>query len=95
MLDNETSYGPSENELKVASLKTLLSDFILSNENVSQAYANVSSSRADRNKTLYSNDIGLVDTAMNVKNYIKSAYGVSSPQYNQIKSIKFKNEKIG
>ena len=95
VLDNEASYNPNEQELKVASLKTLLSELKAKNQTVSDAYAEVSSSRAARNKTLYTHDTGLVDTAIDAKNYIKSAFGATSTEYNQVKPILFKNQKIG
>jgi hypothetical protein len=36
----------------------------------------------------------LVDTAFDVKKYIKSVYGATSPQYKQISSIPFSRPKL-
>ncbi|HNP67813.1 MAG TPA: hypothetical protein PKH16_07915 [Aequorivita sp.] len=57
------------------------------------AYTAVSNARLERNRILYQENTGLVDTALGVKKYIKSVYGAASPEYNQIKGIKFKNYK--
>jgi hypothetical protein len=60
---------------------------------VSVAYTGVSNARIDRNKTLYKADSGLVDTVTEVKKYIKSVYGATSPEFGQVKGIAFKNIK--
>ncbi|MBU2938475.1 hypothetical protein KO494_02885 [Lacinutrix sp. C3R15] len=93
VLASEPSYTPNETELQVATLQTKLQALKDSNAEVSKAYAEVSNSRLERNKILYSVDNGLVDTAGEVKQYVKSVYGASSPEFGQIKGIKFKTVK--
>jgi hypothetical protein len=44
-----------------------------------------------RNSILYASVSGLVDVALDVKKYVKSVYGASSPQYKQVSKIEFKN----
>ena len=60
------------------------------NTAVATAYASISNSRIARNETLYSSSTGLVETANEVKKYIKSVFGASSPQFAQVKGIQFK-----
>jgi|SRR5690554_4929357 chromosome segregation ATPase len=93
VLASEPSYTPNETELQIATLQTKLQALKNSNAEVSKAYAEVSNSRLERNKILYSVDNGLVDTAGEVKQYVKSVYGASSPEFGQIKGIKFKTVK--
>jgi len=93
VLASEPSYTPNETELQVATLQTKLQTLKDTNAQVSKAYAEVSNSRLERNKILYSVDNGLVDTAGEVKQYVKSVYGASSPEFGQIKGIKFKTVK--
>ncbi|MFT5753019.1 MAG: hypothetical protein ACI924_000224 [Flavobacterium sp.] len=62
---------------------------INTNNAVATAYAKVSKSRLERNKTLYTDTDSLVDTAGEVKKYVKSIFGATSPQFAQVKGIKF------
>jgi len=93
VLDSEPSYTPNEIDLKVTALQTKLQELKDSNDQVANAYTAVSNARIDRNKTLYKDDSGLVDTAGEVKKYVKSVFGATSPEFSQIKGIKFKKEK--
>jgi chromosome segregation ATPase len=93
VLNSEPSYTPNEVELQIATLQTKLQDMKNSNAEISKAYTEVSNSRLERNKILYSDDNGLVDTAGEVKKYVKSVYGASSAEFGQIKGIAFKKEK--
>jgi hypothetical protein len=86
----EATYTPNENELKVASLNTLLADLRAKNTAVITAITNVSNARIARDKILYADQTGLVDVATEVKLYLKSLFGVSSPQYKQIGAISFR-----
>jgi chromosome segregation ATPase len=90
VLASEPSYTPNETELQIVTLQTKLQTFKDTNAEVSKAYAEVSNSRLERNKILYSDDKGLVDTAGEVKKYVKSVYGANSPEFGQIKGIAFK-----
>ena len=90
ILAEEPSYSPNEAELNVASLTDKISDLNAKNTAVATAYAAISNSRIARNATLYNENTGLVDVALEVKKYVKSVFGASSPQYAQISGIKFK-----
>lgn len=94
VLNAETSYTPNETDLQVATIQTKIADLTAKNTAVATAYASISNSRISRNKTLYSANIGLVETANEVKKYIKSVFGASSPQFAQVKGIEFKKPKI-
>jgi hypothetical protein len=90
ILEAETSYTPNETDLQVATLQTKIADLTAKNTAVATAYASISNSRIARNETLYSSSTGLVETANEVKKYIKSVFGASSPQFAQVKGIQFK-----
>lgn len=93
VLQSEVSYTPNENDLKLTTLTTKQADLTAKNNAVATAYTSISNSRISRNKILYDETTGLVDTALEVKKYIKSIYGTSSPEYAQVKGIEFKNLK--
>ncbi|MBK5212198.1 MAG: hypothetical protein JJE55_00890 [Flavobacteriaceae bacterium] len=90
---SEPSYAPNETELQITSLQTKAQYLKDKNNQVATAFTAVSNTRLERNRILYKENTGLVDTALDVKKYVKSVYGATSPEYNQIKGIKFKNEK--
>lgn len=93
VLQSETSFTPNENELKINTLITKQTDIIAKNNAVAIAYATVSNSRIARDKTLYDDTTGLISISLEVKKYVKSVYGPSSPEYAQVKGIKFTNLK--
>ncbi len=90
VLDNEPSYTPNETELKVTTLKTKLLELKSSNTSVADSYTTVSNARIVRDKTLYNPENGLVETAADVKKYVKSVYGISSNEYQQISALQFR-----
>ena len=49
----------------------------------------LSNARIERDKVLYKPETGLVDIVDDVKKYVKSLFGVSTPQYKQISGLKF------
>ena len=89
LLSSVTTYAPNEAELKVTALTTMLNDFKTKNSAVLTALVSVSNSRISRNDTLYKENTGVVDVAADVKAYVKSIFGATSPQYRQISGIRF------
>ena len=94
VLEAETSYTPNETDLQVATIQAKIDNLTAKNTAVATAYASISNSRIARNETLYSSTTGLVETANEVKKYVKSVFGASSPQFAQVKGIEFKKPKI-
>lgn len=89
----ESSYAPNENDLKVTALNTLLTSLKTANTNVISTTTTYSNARISRDNTLYSTDTGLVDTASEVKKYVKSVFGTASQQYKQISNLQFRKVK--
>lgn len=90
LLSTEPAYVPNENDLKVVTLNALLTNLKNSNTAVINSYTTVSNSRISRNQSLYNTANGLCTTAKDVKAYIKSVFGASSPQYKQVSKLEFK-----
>ncbi|WP_293785889.1 hypothetical protein [uncultured Pedobacter sp.] len=88
------TYKPNEVELQQATLTTLYNDLLQKNRDVVARTAELSTLRLNRNKILYDAETGLVALALDTKNYCKSLFGVSTPQYKQISGIPFKTVKI-
>ena len=94
VLETEPSYTPNEIELQIATIDSKIADLSAKNTAVATAYTNISNSRISRNETLYTNENGIYETASEVKKYIKSVCGASSPQYNQVSGIKFSKPRL-
>lgn len=94
LLQSERSYAPNESDLKIATITAYKSDMLSKNNEVSARYTEVSNTRINRDRALYLGSNGLVYIAQEVKKYIKSIFGASSPQYAQVKGIKFTLKKI-
>lgn len=89
-LTQNTIYNPNEEELKIATLQTKLQDLQTKNTNLSNAYTAYSNALIDRDDTLYNENTGLVKTSKEVKQYVKSIFGATSPQYKQVSGLEFK-----
>lgn len=89
VLQTEPSYAPNEVDLQVATLTTKQTDLTAKNSSVATAYTNVSNSRIARDTIIYGADTGLFDIATQVKKYVKSVFGATSPQFAQVKGIEF------
>ncbi len=92
-LTAEPKYIPNENELKVATLNTMLTDLRAKNTAVINTTTALSNARIARDKALYVETLGMVDTAQDVKQYVKSLFGATSPQYKQVSGLKFNRPK--
>ncbi len=90
ILATEPTYLPNENDLKITTLNTQLTSLKNANTAVANSYTTVSNARIARNQSLYNPTNGLCQTAKEVKAYIKSVFGASSPQYKQVSGIEFK-----
>lgn len=91
LVSSVPSYTPNEADLNVASLTTFRDNLQTANNNVITSEVAYSNARISRDNLLYSKDTGLVEIALHVKNYVKSIFGATSPQYKQISGIKFTN----
>jgi hypothetical protein len=90
VLVQNTLYAPNEVELQVTSLQSKLTDLQSKNTSLINSYTSYSNAMIDRNQTLYNPLSGLVQTAKEVKQYVKSIYGATSPQYRQVSGLEFK-----
>ena len=90
LAQTETLYNPNEGEIKIINLQLVLDELSTANTNVRNAYVPYSNAIIERNTELYSEETGLVDLALAVKNYVKSVFGATSPQYQQISGLVFK-----
>jgi len=88
-ISQEPTYKPNETELKIDSIKARLDTMKTSNTDLINSYTNWSNTRIQRNNTLYNALTGLVQTALEVKKYVKSVFGATSAQYKQVSGLVF------
>jgi len=92
-LANVAEYTPNEDELKILALKAFYTDLQKKNVAAKEVGDPLTNARIARNKVLYTPKTGLVDTALDVKKYILSVFGASSPEYKQASKLYFHNIK--
>lgn len=86
---SEPTYTPNEVDLQPATLLAFHNNLKATNTAVINATTAISNSRITRNQVLYTTKTGLYDIAQEVKKYVKSVFGATSPQYKQVSKIKF------
>ena len=89
LLSSVSQYAPNEADLKITALTALYTDLKAKNLAVINAETPLNNARIARNDVMYKDNVGLVDVATDVKTYIKSVYGATSPQYKTVSSLKF------
>jgi hypothetical protein len=89
LLTSVALYAPNEADLKATALTTLYTDLKAKNTAVVTATTPLSNARITRNDVLYKDVTGLYDIAIDVKTYVKSVFGATSPQYKQVSGLKF------
>jgi hypothetical protein len=94
LVASQPSYAPSETELSIPSLRTLLSNMRNANNDVMAATTPLTAARQARDLLLFAPKTGMIDTALAVKLYVKAAFGAQSPEFKEANHISFKNRKI-
>lgn len=87
------AYTPNEEDLMLENLTTYHRSLVSTTQPVDQTEAELKVKLIERNQILYTEGTGLYDIAQNVKKYVKSIYGGTSPEYANVSSIKFTEPK--
>ena len=89
LLGTIPTYNPNEDDLKLANLETYKNSLVSSTQSVDQTEAELNNKLIERDQLLYADGTGLYSIAQNVKKYVKSLYGATSPEYTNVSAIKF------
>jgi hypothetical protein len=92
LLESVAAYAPNEADLKTTALSAFYTDLLAKNNAVAEAESPLTTARIARNEVLYNEATGLANLSVDVKNYVKSVFGSTSPQYKTISSIQFTNK---
>jgi hypothetical protein len=90
ILRNQPLYSPNEPELTVMGLEGKQTIMEAANNAVKSGAAPYNKAISDRNKALYTTTTGLVDVAQQSKDYVRSKFGYSSPEFKLVGKITFK-----
>ena len=93
LLSTIPSYAPNEDELKLTNLNAFQTSLLSSTQAVDQTEAELNNKLIERDQLLYADGTGLYTIAQNVKKYVKSLYGATSPEYTNVSAIKFTTPK--
>jgi len=93
LLTSVTLYAPNEADLKVVALTATYNDLKAKNLAVLNSETALTNARIARDAIMYADNTGMVDISVDVKTYVKSIYGATSPQYKQISKLKFTSRK--
>ena len=89
LLSTIPTYNPNEDDLKLTNLETYKNSLVSSTQSVDQTEAELNNKLIERDQLLYADGTGLYSIAQNVKKYVKSLYGATSPEYTNVSAIKF------
>ena len=93
LLGTIPTYTPNEDDLKVTNLNTYKESLMSATQSVDQTEAELNNKLIERDQILYADGTGLYTIAQNVKKYVKSLYGATSPEYANVSSIEFTSRK--
>ena len=93
LLGTISAYNPNEDDLKLATLNTYKESLMSATQSVDQTEAELNNKLIERDNILYADRTGLYTIAQNVKKYVKSIYGATSPEYTNVSSIEFTTRK--
>lgn len=93
LLSTIPTYNPNEDDLKLTNLNTYKESLVNTTQSVDQTEAELSNKLIERDQLLYADGTGLYSIAQNVKKYVKSIYGATSPEYANVSNIEFTSRK--
>lgn len=93
LLATISGYTPNEEDLKLNNLTTYHASLMNATQAVDQTEAELNTKLIERDKILYAEGTGLYTIAQNIKKYVKSLYGATSPEYTNVSAIEFTNRK--
>ena len=93
LLSTIPTYNPNEDDLKLVNLNIYKDTLVSSTQAVDQTEAELNLKLIERDNILYADGTGIYSIAQNVKKYVKSIYGATSPEYANVSDIEFTNRK--
>ncbi len=89
ILATVSTYAPNEAELTVAGLTAMSNNLKAKTAAVNAAFAPLSAARGVRDQLLYLNEDCVINIALQVKAYVRAAFGPDSQLFKAIKGLEF------
>ncbi|MPT31032.1 MAG: hypothetical protein E2600_05055 [Chryseobacterium sp.] len=89
LLTTIPAYTPNEDDLKLNNLTSYHASLVSATQPVNQTEAELNIKLTERDQVLYAEETGLYTIAQNVKKYVKTIYGATSPEFETVSAIKF------
>jgi hypothetical protein len=93
-LEQQPLYKPAETDLKISGLSKLRDEMGVTNDAVIEANNYLQEMRGVRDELMYADEVGMIDTALAAKEYVKAIFGAASWQYKDVRHIRFRKKKI-
>lgn len=93
ILATVSTYAPNEAELTLAGLTTMSNNLKAKSEAVNATFAPLSAARGLRDQLLYLDEDCVINIALQVKAYVRAAFGPDSQIFKAIKGLEFKRPK--
>ena len=90
LLAGDGNYAPNETIFKIVTLETFLEDLEAKNLSVEETLGKAIHFRQLRDHGLYDLEIGVIDTVLMCKKYVKGLYGATSDEAKSVTGIKFR-----
>jgi hypothetical protein len=89
LLKNEPAYTPNETAIKIVTLDAKVVSLNNANNSVKTGRTPYNTAIIARNKALYTTKTGLCDVGQASKDYVRSTFGFSSPEFKLVSKYKF------
>jgi hypothetical protein len=90
LLKNSPEYHPNEADITIAALDTFASDLTKANKNLVAIQLPYAAALKTRDTQLYAPQLGLVDMANKIKNYVSGIGNLTPSDKKQVAALKFK-----
>lgn len=87
VLENNSSYAPTDSSITTNSLQTILNQIKTTANDINDLLKVVTPLRSERNKLVHDKKEGILRIISQVKKYIKTNFGENSSEWNGIKNI--------
>jgi hypothetical protein len=93
LVRSQPAYVPAKEDISVEGLRWTLEEMMEANAEAMAAEWPLAEAHRERNRLLYEPGSGMTHTALRVKAYVKAVFGVSSPQYREVRPMTFSIER--
>jgi hypothetical protein len=91
LLKSQPLYNPNESDLRISALTTYSDDLHAALQLVETTFVVFSNAMAARDDSLYLDTVNVVETGRLFKTYVQAGFGRNSTEWQQVRSLQFKD----